>query len=193
MLLEKIRHHESSLGVAVGHLKNEKHLKKDELVRLSTKTRNKILAIQFLNPALIAGDLHILSAAQNAVNAWSEGYAISRGLDVEIAVYASGQRQIGPALESMGLRDNMISLALVIIGDDDSAVKDAFEELVHAVGREIHPSFPVSADKKRKIMEHFGINDTEIKAISDSDNQDEVLEALSRCVASRVSMVSIET
>jgi tRNA threonylcarbamoyladenosine modification (KEOPS) complex Cgi121 subunit len=192
VLIEKLRQQDSFLAVAVGHLKNAKRLKKDDLVRLSTKPRKKILAVQFLNPALVAGELHVLSAAQNAVNAWFGGYAISRGLDVEIAVYASGQPQIGLALESMGLRDNMVSLALVVIGDDDSAVKGAFEEVVGIVGTEIRPGFPISADKKRKIMEHFGVNETEIRAMNDSDDPNEILEALCRCVASRVSMVAIE-
>lgn len=193
MLFEKLRQQDSFLGVAIGHLKNDKRLKKDDLVHLSTQKRNRILAVQFLNPAFIVGDLHVLSAAQNALNAWYGGYAVSRGLDVEIAVYASGQPQIGLALESMGLRDNMVSLALVVIGDDDSAVKDTFEETVASVGSEIRPGFPMSADKKRKIMEHFGINDTEIGAISDSDDPGVIREALCRCVASRVSMVAIET
>lgn len=193
MLFEKLRQQDSFLAIAIGQLKNDKHLKKDDLVHFSTQKRNRILAVQFLDPALVAGELHILSAAQNAVNAWFGGYAVSRGLDVEIAVYASGQPQIGLALESMGLRDNMVSLALVVIGDDDSAVKGTYEETVASVGSEIRPSFPMSADKKRKIMEHFGINDTEIRAMSDSDDPGLVREALCRCVASRVSMVAIET
>jgi tRNA threonylcarbamoyladenosine modification (KEOPS) complex Cgi121 subunit len=193
LLLEKLKQQDTSLGVAIGHLKNNRRLKKDDLVHLSTKKRQRVLSVQFLDPAFIAGDLHVLSAAQNAVNAWFGGYAVSRGLDVEIAVYASGQPQIGLALESMGLRDNMATLALVIIGDDDSAVKDAFEEAVDAVGKEIRPSFPMSADKQRKIMEHFGISETEINAMSDSDSRDAIREALCRCVASRVSMVAIGT
>lgn len=193
MLLEKLRQQDSFLGVAIGHLKNEKHLKKDGLVRLSEKTRNGILAVRFLDPTLISGDLHVLSAAQNAVNAWFGGYAISRSLDVEIAVYASGQRQISPALESMGLRDNMSSVALVVIGDDDTAIKHAFGELVRSVGPETSPSFTVGEESKRKIMEHFGINDAEIRAMSDSEDPNDIREALCRCVASRVSMVAIET
>jgi len=193
VLLDKLRKQDSILSIGISHLKNEKHLGKDEIVRLSSKTRNKILAVQFLNPTFIAGNLHALSAAQNAVNAWFGGYAVSRGLDVEIAVYASGQRQIGPALESMGIRDGMSSLALVVIADNDAAVKTAFEEIARSVGTEMIPAFPIDAERKQKILEHFGIKETELSALSQSDDPNETYRVLCRCVASRVSMVAIET
>ena len=193
MLLDRLRRQDSYLCVGIGHLRNEKHLGKDDLIRLSSKTRKKILAVQFLDSSLIAGDFHILSAAQNAVNAWSGGYAVSRGLDVEIAVYASGQRQIGPALQSMGVHDDLGFLALVVVGDDDSAVKGTFQEITRMVGMEMQPAFPMNPEKKRMIMKHFGIGEEELKAVRASDDPEEVYEALAKCVASRVSMVAIDT
>lgn len=193
MLLEKLMRGDSSLDVGIAHLKNSKHLGKTALVSLASQTRPRTLAVQFLNPTLIACGLHVLSAAQNAVNAWFGGYAVSRGLNIEIAIYASGQRQIGPALDALGVRDGMSSLALVVIGESPEVVQEVVRSIARQTGTEIDPPFVLDEARSRIIMEHFSVGEVELRAISESDDPKAVYAALCRCVASRVSMVAIDT
>ena len=74
------------------------------------------LTVQFMNGLLIADDIHLLSAAQNAVNALSGKYMLSRSLDVELLVYASAQRQIGKAIDELGVYDGRDHIAAVLFG-----------------------------------------------------------------------------
>ncbi len=193
MLLEKLMRGDSSLDVGIAHLKNSKHLGKTALVGLASQTRPHIFAVQFLNPTLIVCALHVLSAAQNATNSWFGGYAVSRGLDIEIAIYVSGQRQIGPALDAVGVHDGMSSLALVVIGESPEVVQEVVRSIARQTGTEIDPPFVLDEERCRIIMQHFSVGEVELRAISESDDPKAVYSALCRCVASRVSMVAIDT
>ncbi|RDE11826.1 MAG: hypothetical protein C4K49_11095 [Candidatus Thorarchaeota archaeon] len=193
MLLEKLMRGDSFLDVGIAHLKNSKRLGKTALVSLASQTRPHTLAVQFLSPTLIACGLHVLSAAQNAVNAWFGGYAVSRGLDIEIAIYASGQRQIGPALDAMGVRDGMSSLALVVIGEGPEIVQEVVTSIIRETGIEVDPPFVLDEARFRRIMEHFNIGEVELRSVSESDDPEAMFIALCRCIASRVSMVAIDT
>jgi hypothetical protein len=41
-------------------------------------------------------------------------------------------------------------------------------------------------------MHHYGVNEKEIKALTDSDEIEIWAETLSRCIASRVSLVALD-
>jgi KEOPS complex subunit Cgi121 len=118
---------------------------------------------------------------------------LTRGLDAEILVYASAQRQISRAIENLGVRDGLQSIALVVVGSDKSAVRDVITKMVNMVGEEIKTAFLPDRDRLERIMRHYDVNAKEIKAFTDSDEVEIWAEALSRCVVSRVSMVALDT
>jgi KEOPS complex subunit Cgi121 len=192
MLIERIFCEENTLFVGIGELRNETKKGKDELISLSSTLTRESTVVQFFNPSLIAGPFHLLSAAQNAINAVRGDYAISRSLNVEIIVYASAQRQIERAFETMGVEDDLETIAVVVINGRKDSVQDCIEQLFNEIGSDIEPAFSHDRKQMIRIMEVFEVSDTELRTFTDSDNIDELKHALVRCIVSRVSMVGID-
>jgi len=163
------------------------------LVKLASKREEDIYAIQFLDSSLIVSVGHLLSAAQNAVNAWKGDYMLTRSLDTEVLVYASAQRQIGRAIENLGLHDGLQSIALVVVGHDKKSARDVSTKLVNKVGEEVKIAFVPARERLERIMHHYGVNEKEIEALTDSKEIEIRAEALSKCVVSRVSIVALDT
>ncbi|MFX0053957.1 MAG: KEOPS complex subunit Cgi121 [Candidatus Hermodarchaeota archaeon] len=192
MRLETLTYDDEVFHVAVGEITNVKLLKKEEIISLASEQIEGIIAVQLLDSTLVAGEVHLLSAAQNALNAWRGNYAISRNLAVEILLYASGQHQIGVALEKLGVNDETTSVAAVVMGIDENNLKSHADYIVDKIGSFVQQPFVPTEERIQLIMMHFGINDAELTALSSSDSLEARYQALSGCVISRVSMVSLE-
>lgn len=192
MRLETLTYNDEVFHVAVGEITNANLLKKEELISLTSEQIEGIIAVQLLDSTLVAGEVHLLSAAQNALNAWKGDYAISRNLAVEILLYASGQHQIGVALEKLGVNDEATSVAAVVLGTDESNLKSHVDYIVDKIGSVVQQPFVPTEERIQLIMMHFGINDTELTTLSSSDSIEARYRALSGCVISRVSMVALE-
>nr|KXH76086.1 MAG: hypothetical protein AM324_14610 [Candidatus Thorarchaeota archaeon SMTZ1-83] len=191
--METLTSEKGVFHIAVGELKNTKNLNKDAMISLASEKAEGIEVVQLLESALIAGEEHLLSAAQNALNAWMGNYAISRGLDVEILLYASGQYQIGVALEKMGITDESESVAAVVLATDESNLRSHVNHIIDRIGSEVRQPFAPTQERIQSIMTHFGINETEISAVTSSDTLEARYQALSGCVTSRVSMVALDS
>ena len=193
MIVENLVCDDEHLIVGITELINEKKLGKDYFIKLSSKKYDNIEAVQFLNASLIAGKYHLLSAAQNALNARVGDYAISRSLDVEIIVYASAQRQIGRALDELGVHSDMETVAVVVIGKDMHAIHMCIEHLIQQVGAERTSIFASNDRKLHHIMEHFGVKEIEIRALTNSKKIQDLFDALTRCIVSRISIVALDS
>ena len=193
MILESVEYEDEIYWAGIAELSNSSHMGADALVNLASERDARIYAIQFLDSSLIASIDHLLSAAQNAVNAWKGDYMLTRGLDAEILVYASAQRQISRAIENLGIRDGLQSIALVVVGGNKKDVRNAISKMVTKVGEEIKIAFVPDRERLERIMHHYGVNEKEIEALTDSDEIKIWAEALSRCVVSRVSIVALDT
>ncbi len=193
MILETVEYEDEIFWAGIAELFNSSHMGTDALVKLASERDEGIYAIQFLDSSLIVSIGHLLSAAQNAVNAWKGGYMLTRGLDAEVLVYASAQRQINRAIANLGVHDGLQNIALVVVGSDKRAVRDVITKLANKVGEEIKTAFVPDRDRLERIMLHYDVNEKEIKVFTDSDEVEIWAEALSRCVVSRVSMVAFDT
>jgi len=193
VILETVEYEDEIFWVGIAELFNSSHTGKDVLIKVASEGEKDIYAIQFLDSSLIVSVGHLLSAAQNAVNAWKGDYMLTRGLDAEVLVYASAQRQIGRAIENLGIHDGLQSIALTVVGGDKKAVRDVITKMVDKVGEEVKPAFVPDRERLERIMHHYSIDEKEIKALTDSDEVEIWAEALSKCVVSRVSIVALDT
>jgi tRNA threonylcarbamoyladenosine modification (KEOPS) complex Cgi121 subunit len=193
VILETVEYEDEIFWVGIAELFNSSHTRKDALIKVASEGEEDIYAIQFLDSSLIVSVGHLLSAAQNAVNAWKGDYMLTRGLDAEVLVYASAQRQIGRAIENLGIHDGLQSIALTVVGGDKKAVRDVITKMVDKVGEEVKPAFVPDRERLERIMHHYSINEKEVKALTDSDEVEIWAEALSKCVVSRVSIVALDT
>jgi tRNA threonylcarbamoyladenosine modification (KEOPS) complex Cgi121 subunit len=114
-------------------------------------------------------------------------------LDIEIIVFASAQRQIGRALDALGVYDGLDEIAIVVVGTETTSVKSTIQVLVEKIGKEVIPPFSATVERIERIKTHFNISDKEIDAISDSNRIESKLAALSRCLVSRVSLVAFDS
>lgn len=193
MYIDSLLSDKGPLCVGITAVRNEHELDGEQLIAIGVSQNKEVLAVQLFNASKIVDVHHLLAASQNALNAWRGDYAKSRSLDVEIAVYASGQRQIGRALESIGVSNNLTDIGAVIIAEREENVLSCLEALVREIGAELEDPFPADRDRLEMIMKYFEIEPRELNSFVTSGDTRDLQNALSRCVASRVSMVALDT
>ncbi|MFW9850825.1 MAG: KEOPS complex subunit Cgi121 [Candidatus Thorarchaeota archaeon] len=180
------------LFVAIGEITNEHQLNTEQLLEIVTNLSSNIKALQLFDGSKIVDSNHLLSASQNAINAWHGGYAQSRSLSVEIAVFASGQHQIGRALSLVGVSDDLPSVAVVIIAEGKNEIKRVLDALINDIGKQCEHEFPPDLERFENIMELFGIGKSEVNVFGDLENPGDFQAALSKCVVSRISSVAFD-
>jgi len=85
----------------------------EELRRKSPATE-----VQAIRPDRIAGAEHLFFASLNALNAFKQKTNLCKGLPMEILLFASAQRQIKNAIETLGLKDSPSKFVLVAVSKD---------------------------------------------------------------------------
>jgi tRNA threonylcarbamoyladenosine modification (KEOPS) complex Cgi121 subunit len=191
MLFETITWRDEILHSCISEFKNPSHLDSAALVRLAGNQSEKVLAVQFFDSSMIVDEMHLLCAAQNAYNALRGGYMKSRSLDVEIALYASAQHQIGVALELMGISDATKTLNTVVIGKNRQKVEECMAEIKKAIGPEVEPAFVMTEKRLKTLMSAFRISESELTLFIEQDDIRSRQRALSKCVVSRISQVAL--
>jgi len=129
------------------------------------RLRSQGYQIQAFDASLVVSADHLWYAAQKAMQAMSQGRNVARDLGIEILRYASGQRQIGKALQ-MGITQETERVAVVAVGDIE---EELLAGLVEQDGRYI------SFDRGR-VMAYFEISDIELEAAGNERIADLVLE-----------------
>ena len=133
MRIEQLETENNDEVIGIAELHNSNHLKQDELIQLAKSLSSDSLTVQLMNGLLIADETHLLSAVQNAINAKQGEYMLSRSLDVEVLVFASAQRQIGRALDALGVFDGLDEIAAVVVGIDTASVEKTIRALADKI------------------------------------------------------------
>lgn len=191
MLSETIVWKDEVIQVGMSEFKNSAHLNRKALLTLASSKVESVLAIQFFDSSMIVDELHLLSAVQNAVMAWKGNYMKSRGLDVEMIIYASAQHQIGRALELMGVTDETQAVIVVVLGDQLDMIEKCMRTLGLAIGKEITPGFRKTIDRIKALMKVFDITESEVALFLTRHDKKSWQRAVSKCLVSRVSLVAL--
>ena len=126
---------------------------------------------QVFDAARIAEWRHLYMAAVNAVSAFESGSPISRGLGIEVLLYASCQNQISRALDVVGVGPDTEKLALVVLGDGLGEAEAAFERSADILGEADDSVLELDEIKLREITTVFGVSENELEAVgSKRDN-----------------------
>ncbi len=75
--------------------------------------------IQILDAGLVFGKEHLIVAVEKAERAFSQSRNISKSIPTEVLLYAGAERQISKAIQKMGIKADLESLAIIIHGDVD--------------------------------------------------------------------------
>jgi tRNA threonylcarbamoyladenosine modification (KEOPS) complex Cgi121 subunit len=131
---------------------------------------------QIFDAARIAGWSHLYMAAVNAVGVFESGSPISRGLGIEVLLYASCQDQISRALEVVGVSPGIEKLALVVLSDGPGEAEAVFEKAADLLGEADDSVLGLDEIKFREIAQVFGVSENELEAVG--GERDEALTSL---------------
>ncbi|MBS7610262.1 hypothetical protein KEJ19_06845, partial [Candidatus Bathyarchaeota archaeon] len=78
---------------------------------------------------------------------------------------ASCQRQIAKAIEMLGLKDGIGTVALLLMAEDAKALESAISKLDAFYGDSLSPSpLAISSEKMKELKDLFEISDTQLAA-----------------------------
>lgn len=103
--------------VSVAGFRNVKIRKVEEILGVIKKALPASV-FQFFDADRVAGKRHLEVAALYAKAAFKGEYAVSRNLGIEAILYASCQRQIGRALEMVGVGPETSRVAVLYFGQE---------------------------------------------------------------------------
>jgi KEOPS complex subunit Cgi121 len=142
----------------------------DFLKKVGSFAKNNGLVIQVVDANLVYGKNHLISAANHASRAMERKTNTTNSLEMEILLYASGERQLKLAIPKMGVKENGTKVAFVLVGDKIySKIIDEFLSILS-----------LSRDDKvlegnEDTLKKFGLND-EIKTVTKDKYGDLILE-----------------
>lgn len=122
---------------------------------------------QLLRADMVFGQAHLQTAVDHASRSLREGRNSSSSIATEMMLYAAGTRQIGKAIEKMGIRSGDAEIALVAFGDFD------FKEFEEKTLLRRDDSVLVG---NWGMLREFGISDRELASVPESKAFDLVLE-----------------
>lgn len=111
------------------------------------------LPLQLMRADRVYGVDHLRHAATLAARAVAAGRARSADLPTETLLYAAGERQVGRAIDFLGLRDGMDAIAAVAWGPAEAL--DAFAQ------REGWVRDDAVLDGDEAVLDAFGVTDDE--------------------------------
>jgi len=142
------------------------------LDRIKGFSNKNNVAIQVFNADLIYGEKHLISAFEHAKRAIEQKTNTTNSLEMEILLYAAGERQLKLAIPKMGFKKGKSNLAIIVVSKDkkiDKIVENLLSEF--------------NLDKDDKLLEgdentlkKFGLNQKEIKTVAKTKYQDLILE-----------------
>ncbi|MCW4049776.1 MAG: KEOPS complex subunit Cgi121 [Candidatus Bathyarchaeota archaeon] len=111
---------------------------------------------QLFDAEKVAGSRHLIHAAINAVKALETGAAVSKSLDVETLLYASCHDQISKAFQVMGLKDGVMSVAVIVLAKKMGEVIEKAEQIAEKLGDmddSVLELFPLKYEALKKAYE----------------------------------------
>lgn len=131
---------------------------------------------QIFDASRIAGKGHLLHGARLALIARATGKNFASSLNIELACWVAGERQINRAFEKVGLHEGDRVAAILTVGKTRSGVKRALSDILRELHVERDDSVIELAPRKlAKLLETFSIPKRELDI---ADVQKLVLERI---------------
>ncbi|MEA2055830.1 MAG: KEOPS complex subunit Cgi121 [Candidatus Thermoplasmatota archaeon] len=134
--------------------------------------KNDVL-IQVFDADMVFGKNHLVSAYNHAKRAFENGTNTTKSIEMELLLYASGERQLKLAIPKMGVKKGNVNIALVFIDSTDKRIDNKINEFVLE-------SLLKKNDKvlegSLNTLEKFGLDGSEIKTVAKDKYEDLILE-----------------
>jgi len=137
--------------------------------------KNKVI-LQVFDADIIYGHKHLVSALVHAKRAFEEGENTTNTLEMEILLYAAGERQLKLAIPKVGFKQGEVNIAAIFY---EEGKKLDLEPVVEKFLKE----FDLKKDNKVlkgdiNTLKKFGISNSEIKTVSENKYGDLILEQI---------------
>ena len=143
------------------------------LKQMSSFAKDNKFVIQAFDANVIYGKKHLISAVEHAVRAIDRKTNTTNSLEMEILLYASGERQLKLAIPKIGVKKGEVNIALVFFnktrGFSDILIEE-FLKQVSLIRDDIVLEGSIDTLKK------FGLKENEIKTVTKAKYGDLILE-----------------
>jgi KEOPS complex subunit Cgi121 len=155
------------------------------------KDRIHPIAVQIFDADRVAGPCHLFFAYINAKKAHEQERRISDNLEMEILLYASGQRQIVKAIDIIGVHPHTSSLAVLLSGSSEKELLEAEELLTTSIyGIRNDEVLAVEGrEKLKKLQQIYKITQLEMDTML--ENGDTISEVLTWLIVERVALLTL--
>jgi KEOPS complex subunit Cgi121 len=120
---------------------------------------------QLFDAERIAGWEHIYFAVVNAVRAHEGGAAISRGIAMEVLLYAACVDQISQALDVVGVTPSTERVGLLVMSMNYGEATEAFNRASDLLGMADDSVLAVDGGKLEAIAVVYGVSDVELATV----------------------------
>jgi len=157
------------------------------------RRKSPAIEVQVLRPDRVAGAEHLFFATMNALNAFKQETNLSKGLPMEILLYASAQRQIKNAIEMLGLKENPGKLALVAVSNDRGKLENLLKVVLSLTkGVENEAALDKWSNMKiEELKKLYGISERELAATTSKKTSIE--KALKNSIIERMAILVTQT
>lgn len=151
--------------VAIAGFKNAKIGDVNYLFDSIRKESIDVTAVQFFDAKLIATWQHLYFAALNALTALANKTNISNNLAMETLLYASAQRQITKATETLGVKSTTRDVAVLTIAKSQKSAEKVLELVQKLISADCDDSaMEIDQEKFNNIKKLFDISNHELAA-----------------------------
>jgi KEOPS complex subunit Cgi121 len=143
------------------------------LKQISIFAKDNNVVIQVFDANVIFGEKHLISAVEHAVRAIDRKTNTTNSLEMEILLYASGERQLKLAIPKIGVKKGEVNIALVFFNKTRRLLDILIEEFLEQLSLIRDDKV---LDGNIETLKKFGLNENEIKTVTKAKYGDLILE-----------------
>jgi len=155
------------------------------------------VTIQLFNSHLIATKQHLQISAYHALKAFKEKRNIAEKINMEIMLYASGQRQIVKAINILGIKPENKQIAAIIISKENNNNRKVHENVIKKLiqalnAKESRKVLEITEKKRIIIRKKFNITEKMIKAITKEKTEKAINNAITELILEKIALLALE-
>lgn len=143
------------------------------LQKIQSFSQKKQVYIQVFNADLIFGKNHIISAVKHAKRSIENKTNTTNSFEMEILLYASGERQLKLAIPKMGIKEENAKIVFTFVKEKGAITDDLIIEILELLYLKRDDNI-IEGDEDT--LKRFGINKTELETVSKDKYEDLILE-----------------
>ena len=154
---------------AKGNIKNVDNF----LKKIGSFAQDHKIIIQVFDADVIYGKNHLISAFEHAKRAMDEKTNTTNSLEMEILLYASGERQLKLAIPKMGVKKDNGRTAFVLVDENEKLSNKLVDDLFNLLSLVRDDNV---LEGNENTLKKFGLKENEIKTVKKAKYGDLILE-----------------